>query len=47
MDVFLFVCRLVGLFSNSLSIVDKFSTYKDGKTKDPSGLAAIDGSEDK
>ena len=47
MDIFLFVCHLVGLFSNSLSIVDKFSTYKNGKEKDPSGLTAIDGSKDK
>lgn len=47
MDIFLFICRLVGLFSNSLSIADRFSTYKDGKEKDPSGLTAVDGSEDK
>ena len=47
MDIFLFVCRLVGLFSYSLSIADRFATYKDGKEKDPSGLTAVDGSKDK
>lgn len=40
------ICKIVGLFSCSLNIVDKIRTYHSRNKKDPSGLAACDGSRD-
>ena len=39
------LCKIVGLFSSLLNIVDKIRTYCNRNAKDPSGDQTNDGSE--
>jgi hypothetical protein len=44
MIVFDFVIKVISLMSNSLNIIEKIHKRLESKKKDPSGLAAGDGS---
>ena len=44
MWIFDLLCKIVGLFSTSLTLWDKIRTYKSRKEKDPSGRQTNDGS---
>jgi hypothetical protein len=46
MSVLETVYKFVGIVLSLLSIIEKITTYRKGKEKDPSGLSAKDGSKD-